>query len=95
MVPFSDIDMDKFMADPTITAILTVWGSHTLADGNVVYSGRIYRDRMQRFFDGYFIHTSAVKSGPDEHGVIITLNNVYLLAGYKLGMEASSHGRDD
>jgi hypothetical protein len=40
-------------------------------------SGNLYGDRKGRFSDGEWIHTSAIVSGPDEHGIVRTRNSVY------------------
>jgi hypothetical protein len=39
--------------------------------------GLIHDDRKGRWPDGRPIHTSAILEGPDEQGIIRTLNSVY------------------
>ena len=43
------------------------------------YTGYLFDDKKQRFADGEFFTTSLVVSGPDERGVIRTLNSLYIL----------------
>lgn len=42
-----------------------------------VYSGNCYGDIHGRFYEGQWIHTSYVISGPDEDGIIKTRNSTY------------------
>lgn len=48
-------------------------------DGKSVALGKLYGDRKKRFNDGTPIHTSYIVSGPDESGIIHTLNGIYQL----------------
>lgn len=43
------------------------------------YTGYLFDDKKGRYVDGEFITTSLVVTGPDEHGVIRTLNSLYIL----------------
>lgn len=45
------------------------------------YTGQVYNDRKGRFYDGQWIHTSHIISGPDEDGIVKTSNSVYKLTG--------------
>jgi hypothetical protein len=45
--------------------------------GQVVAQGQIYGDRLGRWRDGHFIHTSPIVSGPDADGIVKTHNSTY------------------
>jgi len=48
-------------------------------DTKPVAWGYLFRDRLMRFRDGDWIHTSQIMEGPDETGLIKTMNSVYRL----------------
>lgn len=49
---------------------------HTCIDGRFLI-GAFYGDKLGRIRDGQVSNTSLVVSGPDEHGVVETINNTY------------------
>jgi hypothetical protein len=72
-----------------ITGTLKAWRREVFEDEDgkegYYYVGRVYGDVKNRFFDGQYIHTSAVNVGPVDGGLIFTENSVYQL---DLGEEA-------
>lgn len=59
--------------------LLKCWSIYRLGSGKVIVEGRIYNDSKNRFEDGKFIHTSAIKSVNFEDGTVVTQNSVYNL----------------
>ncbi len=50
-----------------------------VGDGRYFARGHIYGDSKRRWSDGHPIYTSFILEGPDENGIIRTMNSVYKL----------------
>ena len=75
--------------EPFFVGVLREWRKHIcMDDGTFVIWGFVYDDKLNRFYDGQFIHTAKVAKIED--GYAYTANNVYRLEGDAVGPEYNS-----
>lgn len=68
------------MSNDNITGRLENWFPNQVSSKEFVLWGEIYEDKLNRFSDGTFIHTSGIKNRPLKEGDLVpTRNSLYLL----------------